>query len=754
MMKIKHALIGLCAVWLMSSCASKEEKIDVSPAQMPATISLNGQWQFLSAGSLKDVSIEKALANKAPANVEWKSINVPGNWYREGFDVHGKVYYKKNIFLDKNLQGKRVNLVFNGVDYITHVWVNGQQQGSHEGYFQRFNVDISKAVKYGQENELLVQVDSPLEKPEDFSLRKRWLKGIFSHHDTRPGGAWSERGQERNTGGIWNDVELHISEQIYAKHLISKPVQLSENKWQLNNQLVLDGTLPAGAEIQWQLTPVKYAGMEHDGQVLTGSSKHTQFTIQANNPALWWPVGFGKPNLYELDVKIVQAGKVLETINTRTAFRRVELDENKVWKINGQRLQLRGTNYIATQWLAEMSREDFARDVELMKAAHINTVRVHAHITAPDFYKICDEQGIMIWQDFPLQWGYQDTPAFHQQAMSQLGDMLEQFANHPSIIHWSLHNEPPWDADWMKWKYPDYDPQQNKRLDEKLFARAKKLETSRPVSMYSATHEHPWLGWYSGHWLDYVKPTDQAFIAEFGAQALPDKQILKKILQGDIAMPAVTEEEKKAQWKSWEKWQYHNFQPRETFEIAKVEPGNHTDDLITNTQHYQARLIQLAAESYRRQAYQPVTALFQFMFVEDWESMNWGVVDYWRNAKPGYASLQLAYQPILPSLEWSQMSYAPSTVNIGLWALNDTSANYRNVSYRIRLKQQDKTLDEQMFLLGLEADSHQRIRKYTTPELQAGEYQLYAELLDEQGNRLGHNHYEFKVASNNDKSQK
>jgi beta-mannosidase len=729
MMKIKHALIGLCVAWLMTSCASKEQKADVSPTQIPATMSLNGQWQFLPNEHVSESS-------------EWKTIQVPANWYRQGFDVHGKVHYKKRFFVNENVQGKRINLVFNGVDYITHVWVNGQKQGSHEGYFQQFNFDISDALKFGQDNELLVQVDSPLEKEEDFSLRKRWLKGIFSHHDTRPGGAWSERGQERSTGGIWNDVELHISDQVYAKHLISTSVQLSEDQWQLKNRLLLDGSLPTGAEIQWQLKP-----HNHHAEMLSGFSKQANFTINVNAPALWWPVGFGKPNLYDLDVTIVQAGNVLERIKTRTAFRRVELDENKVWKINGQRMQLRGTNYIPTQWLAEMSRDDFARDVDLMKAAYINTVRVHAHITAPEFYEICDEQGVMIWQDFPLQWGYQDSPEFHQQAQSQLQDMLEQMANYPSIIHWSLHNEPPWDADWMKWKYSDYDSKQNKLLDEKLFARATQLETSRPVSMYSATHEHPWLGWYSGHWLDYAKPTDQPFIAEFGAQALPDKKILKRILQGDIAMPPVSEEEKKAQWKSWEKWQYHNFQPRETFEIAKVDPGKNTDELIANTQNYQARLTQLAAESYRRQAYKPVTSLFQFMFVEDWESMNWGIVDYWRNTKPGYDSLKLAYQPILPSLEWSQINYDPGTVNIGLWALNDTPVSYRNVKYRITLKQQDKTLDEQSFLLGLKADMHQQIRKYTTPALSEGEYQLYAEMLDEQGELLGHNRYDFSVLS-------
>ncbi|HHC74756.1 MAG TPA: glycoside hydrolase family 2, partial [Thiothrix sp.] len=678
------------------------------------------------------------------ANHSWQKIKVPANWYKEGYDIYGKAIYKRHFFLADQHKHKRITLVFHGVDYFTEVWVNGKKVGKHEGYFQRFYFDISHAVNFNKSNEIIVHVDSPYEKPEDFSLNKRLIKGIFSHHDTRPGGAWSDRGQEKNTGGIWDSVELHLSQKIYAAHLSATPEKINETQWQINTKLELEGNYPKATTFHWSLKP-----KNHSSPTLTGISTSPDFNISVKNPALWWPIGFGKPNLYELNVNIFDQGQLLDRIKTTTAFRHIELSKNKVWKINGKRILLRGTNYIASQWLSEMNRSKFTHDINLMKQANINTIRVHAHITAPEFYQLCDEQGLMIWQDFPLQWGYQDSPILHQQATSQLKDMLKQLGHHPSIIHWTLHNEPPWDADWMKWKYPNYNPSQNKILDKKLLKAAESYEKYRPISMYSATKEHPWLGWYSGHWLDYAKPTDQAFIAEFGAQALPSKAALHHILGGDIDLPEVSEKEQKQQWQSWKKWQYHNFQPRESFEIAKIKAGQTVDSLIENTQVYQAQLTQLAAESYRRQAYQPVTALFQFMFVENWESMNWGILDYWRNKKPAYYRLQQAFQPILPSIEWSAIEYPIGSIKLGLWALNDTPHTYPQASYQLTLKHDDKlfntVVDQQQYSINLTADLHKKIHDYQTPKLSVGHYVLSTKLINNSGKALGTNHYHFTV---------
>src|SRR5262249_14982903 len=245
----------------------------------------------------------------------------------------------------------------------------------------------------------------------------------------------------------------------------------------------------------------------------------------------------------------------------------------------------------------------------------INAVRVHAHIEAQAFYQLCDEAGILVWQDFLLQWGYTDDEAFITEAERQARDMIALLYNHPSIIAWSLHNEPPWDASWMQYKYPDYTPTHNRSLDNTLAERLSDADATRRLHPYSATSEHPWYGWYSGSWQDYGKPAREPLITEFGAQALPDLTSLRKIFSEEELWPESKED--------WEKWEYHNFQKHETFDIAKVPQGQNIQEFIANTQHYQAHLLKYAAESYRRQKFHPVTSIFQFMFVEDWPSINW-----------------------------------------------------------------------------------------------------------------------------------
>lgn len=711
---LSRALL-LAVFLLMQGCS-------VLPTTQPDTAnvsgSLNGMWEFLPSGS----------AEMPVDNARWQRIRVPGNWSAQGFDHHGIAWYR--LTFNADVAPETVSsLHFGGVDYFADVWLNGQKLGAHEGYFQTFSFDVTPHLKAGQ-NTLLVRVNSPLEKPEDFSLRKRLIKGIFAHHDTRPGGAWSARGQEKNTGGIWGEVRLQQSAQV---QLQPQQVQVQAVKgleqWRVKVDLDVLGKLPAGTQLQWSV-----------GEWQGISPVRPALTIPIANPKLWNPNGYGDPNLYNLTVSAVHNGKVLDSFQRRIAFRKVERSPQGIWKINHQRILLKGTNYIAHQWLSEMKTEDFRHDIQLMQDAHVNTVRVHAHITAPEFYRLCDETGLMVWQDFPLQWGYQDTAEFHQQAVSQVGDMIRQFGHHPSIIHWTLHNEPPWNAAWMKWKYKDYDPQQNKQLDDKLYQTAKALDNSRPITAISSTEEHPWLGWYSNHWLDYAKPTKLHTIAEFGAQALPDRFTLAKILGEEPELPT-----SKADWKQWE---YHNFQRKETLEIAKVPQGKTLEQFITNTQQYQAQLTQLAAESYRRQAYQPVGSLFQFMLVENWPSMNWAVVDFWRKPKPGYYAMQRAYQPILPSLAWNKVDYvAGESVTVGAWALNDSLAHLRNAQYRLTLWQGRQQRDTQSWSFALAPDSHRHLRDYTAPVQQPGKYRLTAEITDAQDKLISRNEYRFTIQS-------
>lgn len=705
-------------------------------------INLSGPWQFKPGNDQESISqfSEKSMAR-------WGSIQVPANWYLAGHDISGIAWYAKKFTLPAQAVGKRLSLNFAGVDYFADVWLNGKYIGFHEGYFQSFQFDVTDAANFGQENQLVVKVNSPLEKMgEDWSLHKRYIKGIFGHHDTRPGGAWTDRAQEKNTGGIWAPVSLEIHDAALITNIKVTPrLDLAQQSADADSQVQIDlqqsTALPA--QIKFTLKPHNFDST----QTITATLEQTlkpglnilRLPVTIKNPELWWPWEHGKPNLYKLNVEVIANQQVIDAKAAVFGFRSVQYDKaHNQWHVNGQRLFLRGTNYIATQWLSEMTPERFHQDITLMKAANINIVRVHAHVTSEDYYRLCDEAGLMNWQDFPLQWGYVDSADFHHNARHQAWQMVNGLFNHPSIVAWSMINEPAWEAEWMKEKYKHVTKLQNKTLTDELYKTIAPLDKTRYTHAFSASAEHPWLGWYSGHWMDYNGPSKVSLVTEYGAQALPNLPNLEKLLSDTNLWPKT-----EAQWSEWE---YHNFQRKTTFEIAKVPMGSTPSEFVNNTQAYQAKVVKLAAESLRRQRYQPVSAIFQFMFVEDWPSMNWGVVDYWRTPKSGYLSLQQAYQPILPSIAWTQENYKKGEIaNFSLWVINDLHNAYPNAKLTYTLNKSNQLLETHELEYDIAADSGEKITELHLENLAVGHYEIIFSLTDNKGQNLGTNNHEFDV---------
>lgn len=196
----------------------------------------------------------------------------------------------------------------------------------------------------------------------------------------------------------------------------------------------------------------------------------------------------------------------MDTAVTRTGLRKiVEQPDNKGWLINDKRLFIKGSNYIGSPWLSTMTREKYRRDLRLVEAMNANAIRVHGHVAGRALYDVADEMGMMIWQDVPLQWGYNNSAAFTENAVRQTREMIEQFGNSPAIIVWGGHNEPPWNSPWMEKRFPDWNKDLNRELTQKV-ADTLAEDTSRIVHRFSAVEEHYWAGWYFGTVRDLLAP--------------------------------------------------------------------------------------------------------------------------------------------------------------------------------------------------------------------------------------------------------
>ncbi|VEA67329.1 Exo-beta-D-glucosaminidase precursor [Serratia plymuthica] len=708
-------------------------------------ISLDGTWEFTDANAPNDT-----ISDVAGTAQTWRNIKVPANWYSAGIDHQGALWYRTAFSVPPLAADQMATLTFEGVDYRTDAWLNTQYVGRHQGYFQRFQFDVTDSLHW--RNQLLVKVDSPFETPgQTWPLHKQVIKGVLSQHDTRPGGAWSPQGQDANSGGIWQPVTLHISRGAAIDAITALPDwQMGLDNPSLRIRLSYRVNRPRAATLTVRLIPDNFDGKNYvvtQSVMLEGTSQiPTSLAAELPMPQakLWWPYGEGAQNRYRIEATLSDAGGMLDQRISYTGLRQIRWDaQNTSWQLNGRRIFIRGTNYIGSPWLSTMTANLYRRDLLLMRSANINAVRVHGHIAGQALYEQADALGMLLWQDMPLQWGYDDSQAFAQEAARQAGDMLRQLANHPSVIVWAGQNEPPFDSPWMKDRFPDWTPSMNRQLAESVAAVLGQDQT-RIVHPWSSVNEHYWQGWYFGVANDFLKPAKSQIISEYGAQALPNLDTLRTIIPPSHLWPATNAPEDPG----WEIWQYHNFQPEQAFGLAKLSRGNNIDEFIANTQNYQADVIQLAAESYRRQRYQPVAALFQFMFSETWPSINWAVVDYNRHLKKGYFALQRAYQPILPSIEPITLDWLQGkTGTIGLWAINDRWQNYGNVQLSWRLMQGASELSQGKMTLDLPADSGRKINEIKATPNSRLPMLLVTEIHDSEGRLLGENSRSFTVAA-------
>ncbi|MFA6598120.1 MAG: glycoside hydrolase family 2 TIM barrel-domain containing protein [Ignavibacteriaceae bacterium] len=619
-------------------------------------ILLNGAWNYLTDPEEKYSCSE--IVTRFLKNKQQNKINVPSNWECEGLhNFSGSIWFVKQFKVNiPSVENELSILQFNGVDYFADVWLNGISLGRHEGYFQKFAFDVTDSLIRNGKNLLLVKVTSPKEIPgEVWPLKKKLIKGIFNHHDCRPGGWSLEYGQDQNTGGIWNNVELLLGDKIYVENVkITSRLQSGRNKAKIavtvSYQNNFTHQLKSKIEIEVKDNGKKILQKEFSIHIKPKQNSFT-YTFDIDKPKLWFSWDTGKPALYQLEISSELFNAKKETFG----IKEVHLDKEQNFYLNGKKLFLRGTNIIPTQFLSEFSQTKIQKLVKAIKEANINIVRIHAHVNRKELYDEFDKQGILLWQDFPLQWTYDASPTFTKNAVSQIKDMARQFHNHPSIAFWCCHNEP---------------GEQIKTLDPLLFDAVLSEDKTRIVRLASNYEEHPYDGWYWGNKEHYAATPMGPLVTEFGAQALPQLSSLKMFLS-----------EKSIRKYTWKDWEYHNFQFDQTFNIAKIDRGKNIDEFIKSSQHYQADLLATATEFYRRKKNDGITGIFQFMFVDCWPSITWSIVDFYGKKKAGYFALQQAFKPLLLSVRLRQDTYLPEAkFNADVWVINDLHKSFNHCS--------------------------------------------------------------------------
>ena len=582
------------------------------------SISLNGAWNFHL----------DPLAHNTPIKPQddWPTMNIPTNWEKAGVhNYSGVVWFSRTFHLDDLRGFKQIYLAFQGVDYFCDVWLNDQKIGHHEGYFQPFEFLITPFIKPGP-NLLMVRVDAPFEPPgpDGWPSKKRLIKGVLSHWDGRPGGGDPDRGQDMGSGGIWNDVSLEFRGDCHVS-LAKVSTILGKGEAQILCDTEITHLGEAKEEvIRLKVWPRNFVDSTQEFEVKKKirpppGLNRTHLVHTLKKPKLWDTWDHGTPHLYDMSIQIAGTTK-------RSHFGIREIKANKDWQfhLNGKRLFIRGSNVIPTLWLSEYDQKAIDQDIALIKEAGLNGVRVCVHVNREEFYTACDEAGLVIWNDFALQWSYDDDDSFRENACSQIQDFIRLLHHHPSIIAWACQNEPLANHD---------------TLTPLLELVVKEEDGTRPICKAATFSQHTYKGWYAASKEEYLAIPASPFCNEYGAQALPHLETMTEMFSDEELWP--TKEE------HWQKWQYHNFQHDETFNVAMIQQGDSIEEFIENSQKYQFDLIKTATEAYRSVKYTRMNSFFHFMFMDAWPSITWSVVDYFRRKKRGYEALKLSCQPIL-----------------------------------------------------------------------------------------------------------
>ena len=664
----------------------------------------------------------------------WTSIRVPWHWQLEdAFAAYeGIVLYRCRFAHQRPPEGAMLSLRFEGVYYAARVWLNGVYLGDHEGYFCAFEFDVTDIVVTDGENELLVEVFSPEEAEEN---DRKTIGGVWAR--------WDGMAPHINPGGIFKEVRVVVDGEVRIRSLAATADHTGRGVAHVD----LYSRYDTRARLIGRVRPLGFevpdVEFEREVQVEEGENR---FEIGFYLPAarVWSTWDRGEQPLYELVFWCAGAEE-----RARFGASTVELRDWKVY-LNWERIFLRGINYLPSDVYPARATEELLRaDASLVREAGMNAVRVHAHVSEGEFYEACDELGLLVLQDFPLQWTHRRS--ILGSAVTQAGEMARILRGNPCVGIYLAHDEPFFVAPPEKWSAlglvrtaaevlsPRWMLWQRRVLDPAVVRAISEEDDARPVidaAGHPLTTNHLYFGWYYGKFRDLervvrVFPGLSRLPTEYGAQALPDPESLEEI------------------WPSGKRpdWSVLSLNYRLQVQRMAHYVSWRGDRLayVRESQGYQAEVLKFATELFRRRKYRPTGGTFAFMLNDPAPAVSWSVVDWRRRPKIAYEALLIAMSPVLICAEYPNERYGVGErISLPLFVINDLARELDGVSWDWELLIGGSSTARGGGETKVPKDTVVRIGKAVATLPDSGLAVLRLRLLGEEG-PVSFNEYEFLV---------
>ncbi|MGU3373984.1 beta-mannosidase [Chryseobacterium sp. M5A1_1a] len=637
---------------------NKKEK-SWMPAKVPGTVHLDLMANKIIPDPFKDEN-EKEV--QWVENEDWD--------YQTRFKVSSKEFEYNNI-----------DLIFNGLDTFSEIYLNGNLLKKTDNMFRKWEIPVKKDLKIG-DNILQVKFKSTVNTGKELAKRVPFTmpespRSFIRKAQYQFGWDWGPR---LVTAGIWKDVKLEFWNTAKINNIQVQQHKLTD----ILAEVSFNANVFAEEDGEY-FTRFNLNGGIHRFHLKKGSNTIT-LPYKIKNPKIWQPNGLGNPDRYTTKITFYKKeGKVIRDINITYGLKKVELVQKEdekgktfYFKVNGNPLYIKGTNWVpADSFSPRITKEKYQKLIKDAKEAHMNMIRIWGGGIYEDdeFYKACDENGILVWQDFMFAGSfYPADNEFLNNVREEVKDQVNRLQNHPSIALWCGNNEI--DEAIVNWgyqkqfRYSKNDSLQiwkdYKKLFHEVIPNTLKENLTPDKNIYwpsspsigwghkkSLTEgdSHYWGVWWGEQPFEIYNEKIGRFMSEYGFQGMPTLGTTKSMFSGasDLNLENRTI---KAHEKHAKGWDIINEYMKRDYKIP-------TDFVQYNyvSQLLQARGMQIAMEAHRRaKPYNMGTLYWQLN--DCWPVVSWSSIDYLGNWKAFHYQIKRSFEPILLSVAETDKNYS------------------------------------------------------------------------------------------------
>ncbi len=569
-------------------------------------------------------------------------------------------------------------IVFEGLDTVCSVWLNGIQIADHDNMFVPLEIDVSSQLQPG-ENTLQVDFESAVRVGDE--RRTAYMQKEGLRHDTT---FFDERAFVRKVQCMsgWDWGPRLVSCGIW------QPVQLIEYASRIVDFRVRQERLDDGRYRVWTETEIEGSGTLST-QFQDEATTAGELDIIIDDPRLWWPNGYGDQPLYEVRASLSAGHSLRKKIGLRTIELRREPDafgESFSFFVNGREIWARGANWIPNDaFPSQITDQNYRDQVRVCKDLNMNMLRVWGGglYESDEFYNACDREGILVWQDFPFACSYYPDDEAAQGAMRvEATYQIKRLRDRTCLALWcgNNENEQMWAQRWGDGELipPRYygDVIYGKVLPElisELCPGTGYIPTSPTGSDPNREDggpndggygdQHYWDAWHGrGDWKYYAESTAR-FSSEFGFASSCSVEAWRIAgIEAAISRPSDPDV----------RWHDRTRKPWETFRgfVELHYPHAETlEDWIHTSQLNQRDALRFAIEYYRIHEFCKGTLIWQFN--DCWPVQSWAVQDYARKLKPAGRELSRLYAPVLIAIQEIESKFGVYVVNDSFSVLQD-----------------------------------------------------------------------------------